>query len=189
MRTLHDFAPGAAAARALLLMLPPARASAQDLVDQGFVAAVREQRLPLDIALLEAQADDYLEGDVGERLAAQVAPMRSRGYSRLWLMGISLGGLGCMALARRGVGIEGIVLLAPFFGSRDPDPLEIEDQARLAPIYLGFGEADRYAESSRRLARELPPGRVVTLPGGHDWPTWIRLWRSLLLKVPFAVQA
>lgn len=191
MRMLDPFAPGGAAGRALLVMLPPARARAQDLVDQGFVAALREQRLPVDIAVIDVQADDYLESGIGERLAAEaLAPMRAKGYTRVWLMGLSLGGFGCMAIARRAAAdIEGIVLLAPFFGSRDPDARELEEQARLCPIYLGFGEADRYARPCRRLARHLPPERVVRLAGGHDWPTWMRLWRALLAKVPFTVEA
>jgi pimeloyl-ACP methyl ester carboxylesterase len=186
MRTLHDLANG----RALLVMLPPARARAQDLVDQGFVATLREQHLPVDVAIVDVQADDYLEPDIGARLAAEVALLRAKGYPQLWLMGISLGGFGCMALARQpAAGVEGVILIAPFFGSRDPEALELEEQARLSTIYLGFGDADRYAEPSRRLARHLPPERVVQLPGAHDWPTWTRLWRKLLVKVPFAVEA
>jgi alpha-beta hydrolase superfamily lysophospholipase len=174
----------------LLVMLPPAKARAQDLVDQGFEVAVRDERLALDTAVIDAQADDYLEADIGERLASYVRSARSEHHSRLWLMGISLGGFGCMALARQRVpGLEGIILIAPFFGSRDPEPADLEAQARLSPIYLGFGEADRYAEPSRGLARHLPPERVVRLSGAHDWPTWMRLWRALLARVPFAVQA
>lgn len=186
MHIVHDLANG----RALLVMLPPARACAQDLVDQGFVAALREQRLPVDIAIVDAQADDYLEPDIGERLAAEVVPLCAKGYSQRWFMGISLGGFGCMALARQpAAGVEGVILIAPFFGSRDPETLELEEQVRLSAVYLGFGDADRYAEPSRRLARHLPPERVVQLPGAHDWPTWMRLWRKLLAKVPFAVEA
>lgn len=186
MHTLHDLADG----QALLVMLPPARACAQDLVDQGFVAALRERRLPVDVAIVDAQSDDYLEPDIGGRLAAEVAALRAQGYPQVWLMGISLGGFGCMALARQAAaGVEGVILIAPFFGSRDPEALELEEQARLSAIYLGFGDADRYAEPSRRLAQHLPPERVVQLPGGHDWPTWMRLWRALLAKVPLAVNA
>ncbi len=162
--------------RALLAMLPPAKARAQDLLDNGFAAAVREHDLPVDISAIDALADDYLDADIGARLEAEIF---GRGYARVWLMGISLGGWGCLSVARRrAAGIAGVILLAPFLGSRDPAPLE----PGLPPIYLGFGEADRYAEPSRRLAHSLPPERVATLPGGHDWGTWMRLWRALLPK-------
>jgi pimeloyl-ACP methyl ester carboxylesterase len=171
-------------------MLPPAKARARELAEHGFVAAVRSLGLPLEVALLDVQADEYLEPDVGARLASRLAPLHAPGRSRLWLMGISLGGFGCMALARERVpGIEGLVLIAPFFGSRDPAACELEAHARASPIWLGFGTADRYAGPSRRLARHLPPERVVELPGAHDWPTWLRLWQTLLARVPFAVAA
>ena len=42
---------------------------------------------------------------------------------------------------------------------------------------------------SEMLARQLPAERVVTLPGGHDWETWLRLWRTLLAKGLFTVHA
>jgi pimeloyl-ACP methyl ester carboxylesterase len=183
MQAILDRAPGGDAGKALLAMLPPAKASAQDLVDQGFVAALRASGFPMDVLALDARADDYLEGDIAARLEAAIF---GRGYARLWLMGISLGGWGCLSLARKRPGaVASIVLLAPFLGSRDPEPLE----AGLPPVYLGFGDADRYAEPSRMLARRLPAERVVVLPGAHDWPTWMLLWHALLARLPFGVSA
>jgi alpha-beta hydrolase superfamily lysophospholipase len=189
MHALHDRSPGAAGN--LLVMLPPAKACAQDLVDRGFVAAIRERGLPLDIAVMDADADYYLEGRVGERLAADViAPMRARGYARIWLMGISLGGFGCISLARRRAAeLEGVILLAPFLGSRGPEALEPADAAWFPAAYLGFGASDRYAAASETLARRLPEERVVRIPGEHDWQTWMRLWRTLLAKPLFPGQA
>lgn len=189
MHALHDRAPGAAGT--LLIMLPPAKACAQDLVDRGFVAAVRELELPLDVAAADADADYYLEGNIGERLAAElVSPMRAKGYARIWLMGISLGGYGCVAVARRrAVERVGVILLAPFLGSRGPEALEPADESWFPAAYLGFGADDRYAAGSELLARRLPPERVVRMPGGHDWETWMRLWRALLAKPLFRAPA
>jgi|SRR6185503_16667352 len=191
MRILHDRAPGVDAARTLLVMLPPAKACARDLVDHGFVAAVREHRLPLDVAAVDADADYYLESGVGERLSADViAPMRAKGYARLWLMGISLGGYGCIAVARqRAAELEGVILLAPFLGSRGPEALEPADDAWFPAAYLGFGASDRYAAASEALAQRLPAARVLRLPGEHDWQTWIRLWRELLARPAFSPHA
>lgn len=183
MQALHDRAPGEAAG--LLLMLPPAKARAQDMLDQGFVAAVRAHALPVDVAIIDAQADDYLEGAIGERLAETLSALQP---ARTWLMGISLGAYGCLELARR-TRVEAALLLAPFLGSRDPQPGQLEEQARLCPLHLGFGEDDRYAQPSRRLARLLPAERVVVLPGGHDWATWLRLWRELLCRTQFVAAA
>ena len=160
----------------LLVMLPPAKSTARDLVDRGFAAS-----LPIDVEVVDARADDYLDSEIGAHLEAEIMPRRR---ARLWLMGISLGGWGCLMLARRRPAeIDGLFLLAPFLGSRDPQPLE----AGLPPIWLGFGDADRYRQPSEALARQLPAERVVVVPGGHDWETWIRLWPALLAKTPLAV--
>ena len=164
--------------RDLLVMLPPAMATAQDLLDRGFAAAVA-----LEVEVIDARADDYLDNDIGARLESEIM---GKQHARLWLMGISLGGWGCLSVARRRpAGIEGVILIAPFLGSRNPPPLE----SGLPPIYLGFGDADRYRKPSEVLARQLPAERVVTLPGGHDWETWMRLWRALLAKSLFTVHA
>lgn len=58
--------------------------------------------------------------------------------------------------------------------SVDPTP------ARQLPLYLGYGVEDRFVPSLEVLAAALPPGRVMTAPGGHDWPAWRDLWRQAL---------
>jgi pimeloyl-ACP methyl ester carboxylesterase len=221
MRAIHDVAPGQDAGRILLVMLPAARARPEDLLEQGFVAAVRDRGLPLDVAVMDAQPDYYLEGRVGERLAADVfRPLRAKGYRRIWLMGMSLGGMGCIAYAHRHAAeVEGVILLAPFLGARGliaqilrggglarwqpaalgPDDEELAlllwlkhyraDNPQLPAIHLGFGRDDRYAPASAMLAQQLPAERVVSISGKHDWQTWIRLWRALLAKNLFLVEA
>ncbi len=48
------------------------------------------------------------------------------------------------------------------------------------PFVLGYGRSDRFVESDVVLAAALPPDRVFTAEGGHDWPVWKVLWRDLL---------
>lgn len=222
MRAIHDVAPGQDADRILLVMLPAAKARPEDLLEQGFVAAIRERALPLDVAVVDAHADYYLERSVGERLAVDVVtPLRTNGgYRRIWLMGMSLGGMGCVAYAHKHAAeVEGMILLAPFLGARgliaqilhagglarwqpgalEPDDEELglllwlkhyrADDPRLPAIHLGFGSHDRYAPASAMLAQQLPAERVVSVAGKHDWQTWIRLWRVLLAKNLFLVEA
>ena len=221
MRAIHDMAPGQDAERILLVMLPAAKVRPEDLLEQGFVAAIRDRGLPLDVAVVDAHADYYLERRVGERLAVDVVtPMRAKGYRRIWLMGMSLGGMGCIAYAHKHAAeVEGVILLAPFLGARgliaqilragglarwQPGALELDDEElglllwlkryraddpQLPAIHLGFGSDDRYAPASAMLARQLPAERVVSVPGKHDWQTWIRLWRALLAKNLFLVEA
>lgn len=51
-------------------------------------------------------------------------------------------------------------------------------------LYLGYGTEDRFAASHRLLAAALPPQRVFTTPGGHDWAPWRRLWQQVLAVLP-----
>lgn len=60
--------------------------------------------------------------------------------------------------------------------------------SRAAPrIYLGYGRDDPFAPSSVMLAAQLPPSRTVVIDGGHDWPTWMALWRRILDQTPFDI--
>jgi hypothetical protein len=47
-------------------------------------------------------------------------------------------------------------------------------------VYLGYGTEDRLADGHRLLAGVLPPERVSSVPGGHDWPQWLALWHRWL---------
>ena len=49
-----------------------------------------------------------------------------------------------------------------------------------APVYLGYGLSDRFAPAEKLLAEALPPQRVFTAPGGHDWDPWVGLWPRML---------
>ena len=113
--------------------------------------------------------------------------------------------------------IEGLILLAPFLGTRGVIA-EVEaagglqswqageiggrdherallrriqhiqfDADKFPPIYLGYGSEDRYRGASIMLSKRLPRQRVAVVSGGHDWETWNVLWRSLLDKQPFNI--
>jgi len=149
------------------------------------VDAVRERRLPLDIVLPDCHADLYLDGDVVEQLHSVVMqPLNGQRYAGLWLAGISLGGMGSMAYAFRRGGLAGVILLAPFLGLPDAQgqPELLGELARfdMPNIFLGYGAQDRYAHTSELLAQRLPARHVTTVDGGHDWPTWRRLWTLML---------
>jgi hypothetical protein len=211
MNVIRDTAPGGGADRVTLLMLPAAGGRAEDFVERGFVGCLRRRGLPVDVLAVDARFDDYLEGAIAGRIESEVVqPARAGNAQKIWLMGISLGGLGALAHARAHGGVEGVVLLAPFLGSRglvaevtragglaqwqpgtrapdDPERLMLEWLGRYragdpaAPrIYLAYGAQDRYAPASAMLEPQLPREHVVSLPGGHDWATWLALWERLL---------
>jgi len=211
MKIIHDPAPGAAGDLALV-MLPGAGDEAQDLVEQGFLAALRRRGIAADAWMADVPFDQYMDGSFAAQLELDVlAPIRSQGRARIWMMGISLGGMAALSVARRHPGaIEGLILLAPFLGTRgriaevaaagglrkwlpgavppDDDELQVLSWLRdyqsgnpaLPRIHLGYGTDDRYAPASELLARELPHDHVVSVEGEHDWATWLKLWEILL---------
>jgi pimeloyl-ACP methyl ester carboxylesterase len=216
---IYDVAPVAAEERILLLMFPGAKNTPQQLADNGFIRALRERELAVDVLALDAHADMYLErGRVERLLHDTLDEARTHGYRRIWLLGISLGGTGAMLCAmQRTAEIEGMFLLAPFLGtrgmiaeveaaggfrhwqageigSRDLERALLQqiqhsrlDADAFPPLYLGYGSEDRYRAASILLSEHVPQYRLSVMAGGHDWETWILLWRGLLDKQPFAV--
>jgi pimeloyl-ACP methyl ester carboxylesterase len=120
MKAIYDPAPRQCAGRVMLVMLPGAKARPQELMQHGFVRALRERGLPIDVVAAEAHLGYYLERSFSTRLLHDIiAPARARNYRRIWLMGISLGGMGALIYARdHPAEIEGVILLAPFLGVR-----------------------------------------------------------------------
>lgn len=55
-----------------------------------------------------------------------------------------------------------------------------EPGADRPPLVVGWGDGDDLAPASRLLAVVLPAGRAFTVRGGHDWPTWRALWRTVV---------
>ena len=49
-------------------------------------------------------------------------------------------------------------------------------------LFLGYGKRDQFARGNLLLAKHLPADRVFTVPGGHDWKTWLALWRAMLAR-------
>lgn len=121
MNTIHDRAPQQDGAnRVLLVMLPGATHVPEDFLRHGFVRALRERRLPVDAMLVDAHPDYYLERSIGERLTKDVMlPARAAYYRQIWLVGISLGGMGALICARdHPAEIDGVILLAPYLANR-----------------------------------------------------------------------
>ena len=102
--------------------------------------------------------------------------------------------------------VDGIVVLAPFIGGdRASGAIEeaggldtwedcpflgwnyacnlwkslqvyVSDSRNQRKVVLGFGREDKFADQCRMLADALPPEQVFTVPGGHDWATWKKLF-------------
>ncbi|WP_409050528.1 alpha/beta hydrolase [Variovorax sp. 3319] len=205
----------------LLVLLPGAYSHPDEFTREGFVKALNDNRLAVDVMLVDAHLGYYNNKTILDRLSKDVmAPARSNGYKSIWIAGISVGGFGGLLYAQTHPGeLAGLVAIAPYLGERtlsldianaggvarwtgplgDPpgsDP-RTPDETQLwqwlrgyvgtsatfgtrPPLYLGYGIDDRFAFSHRLLAAALPASRVFTTEGGHDWPEWMRLWRSML---------
>jgi pimeloyl-ACP methyl ester carboxylesterase len=217
LRAIHDLAPGEHADRIMLVMLPGAGDRPEDLIEHGFLRTLRERSLPVDVAVVDAHMDYYLERSIVEHLGSDlIVPARSQRPDRLWLMGISLGGLGAVAYAHEHVGaVEGMILIAPFLGTRgliaeveragglsrwragnvhahDDERALVAwlknyrpDDPGLPKIFLGYGTEDRFLPASVMLAPRLPAERVARVGGGHNWATWLEVWKRLLDRNPF----
>lgn len=185
----------------LLVMLPGAEMSAEEFEANGLL----EGDGPVDRIAVETGMECYLDEVSVALLHDQViVPAHARGPVRIWLVGISLGGMGALLYAQAHPDrIAGTILLAPFIGSRGliaeveragglrhwrpsgPSTPErrlltwLGAGAGLPSMHLGYGTDDRFAAAHRLLADLLPAERVVTAPGGHDWPTWRALWQTL----------
>ncbi len=195
----------------LIVMLPGIDDLAGDFARNGFIAALRRRGVDVDAVEVDTHLGYFLRRSLTERIYRDVlAPARLTKYERLWLVGISLGGLGSLLYAaERGRELAGIVLIAPFLGDAralrairraggprawDPQPLAAPDWASTVwawaerrkedpdgpELWLAFGNQDPFAPANRMLAEVLPDDRVFSLDGGHDWGSWRRLWELML---------
>ncbi|WP_225783474.1 alpha/beta hydrolase [Xenophilus sp. Marseille-Q4582] len=204
------------AADTLLVLLPGRGMALRELAHEGFVQAWRAAGVRADLWRVDAHQGYYRDRSIVDRLHADIVqPARARGYGRIWLAGISLGGLGALLYAHaHPQEVAGLLLIAPYLGeaataadvaaqggpARWTPPQAGGDAIGLrawgalkhavspppgpTPLYLAFGVDDRLAPTHRVLAEALPPQRVMTAAGGHDWPAWRPLWRRLLAQAP-----
>ncbi len=225
MFTQTDASQCTVRADTLIVMLPGVFSYPEEFVREGFVKAVQDERLAVDIVRVDAHLGYYEKNAFVERLRADViAPARARGYRAVWIFGISLGGFGGLIYAQEHPDeIAGVVALAPYLGN--PELAESVEKAGglmrwnaplvsaaderskreaalwtslksygaaaataqprpLPQLWLGYGKADKFARSNGLLGAVLPPERVFTTEGAHDWAPWLRLWKAALPELP-----
>lgn len=215
MPLLADAAVPGRRASLLVVMLPGAYSRPGDFIREGFVHALRRQQFDADLLLADSHIGYARSDTLLDRLHDDVlVPARQRGYGRIWLVGISLGGFASLGLLRRdGEMIDGVVAIAPYLGrpallqqvaaaggaaafaagARDQDDLEVglwlwlarADAALRDKLHLYTGSDDRFIEGHRLLAPLLASDHVAEAPGGHDWPAWRALWLHWLARSPW----
>ena len=204
---------GPSRSRDLLVCLPGIGDEAKDFADWGFVDLVRAHGWAADVLLVDAHYGYYADRTLLEQLRRDVLlPASASGYRAIWLVGISMGGLGALLYARQHPNdVRGVVAIAPFLG-RQTLVQEIAGAGGLAQwtstvdstdeigrlwswahiqsghspavpeLFLAFGDSDIFAEAHRLLASSLPTANVLITRGGHRWPVWLDLWKQFLQR-------
>lgn len=207
LRVLEHDRPSSGRARCLIAFLPGLGDRPEDYVEHGFVERLRASRVDADVRLVDAHFGYYREQSVVERLTEDVLePAEAAGYEQLWLVGISLGGLGSLSLTTLDPQrIDGLILLAPYLGlngevdavrdagwPEQPDvPLEApfdriwrwlatRDPREKPSLLMAYGEADRFRNGHRLASRVLPERDVLVAAGGHRWTVWEELWDAIV---------
>lgn len=103
----------------LIIFLPGMVDEPEDFNREGFVDIVKKSSLHADIIITDAHIGYYLRGTLIERLNEDfIIHARKKGYSEIWLVGFSLGGLGALLYAcDDSNNITGALAIAPFMGS------------------------------------------------------------------------
>jgi pimeloyl-ACP methyl ester carboxylesterase len=194
-------------ARTLLVLLPGRGDSMIDFAEHGFIDDLRASGASVDVIAVDATIGYYMKETIVERVRIDVLePARRQGYAHVWIGGVSMGGLGTLAIASAIPGAaDRVILLAPYVGPErllhdieaaggparwtptDPgDPYQRiwqwlkkyrEPGAVMPKMTLAFGDRDSLAPGLRLLAQLLPADHVRRADGGHDWTTWRQLWR------------
>lgn len=206
MHSIYCAAGAGARAPTQMIWLPGAYHSAQDFVDEGFARAAGQRHVPLDLHFVDLEMQHLDDRNVLKRLRSEVVlPARNSGAA-VWLAGISLGGLVALDYASSHPDeLDGLCLLAPYLGNRmlvneiaatglagwEPGKLAESDVERRIwcyikarcdprPLFLGYGQDDRFSAAHDMLAAVLPADWVEVVAGGHTWGTWLNLWENFL---------
>ena len=90
LRTLRQ----SVGASTLIILLPGAYMTPEDYEKSGFFAAVSQRKLALDVVTVDLDLSRISDGSALPALQAEIIePARAQGYTKIWLGGISLGGL------------------------------------------------------------------------------------------------
>ncbi len=195
----------------LIVFLRGRGGSPIDFAEQGFVATIRQAGLSYDMVVPDAHFGYYRNRSLVKRLKEDIiAPAQARGYEQIWLVGVSMGGLGALFYTKEyPADISGVLLIAPFVGY-DAFVEKIEaaggirhwqagiyddndwqcllwdwlqgykDKPDLPPLYLAYGQDDRYGLGHDLLTEIISPDHLFTISGGHTYPVFTSLWQQFV---------
>lgn len=190
----------------LIVLLHGRGGAATNFVKYGAVEQIMDCQPEANILGVHSHFGYYRERIIEERLSEDIIkPARANGARQVWILGVSMGGLGSLVYRQRHPeDLEAVILMAPYLGewdelgvyvkdpqlareSGDPDFVEIWDALTSIPvddpaITLAYGESDDNNNQHRWIASLLDDSRVVSGPGGHNWSAWKNLWPEALQR-------
>jgi pimeloyl-ACP methyl ester carboxylesterase len=118
LKTLNYSSSDNSTQKNLLVFLRGIGGSHRDFAREGFVDSVRQRQLPFDITAPNSHFGYYFSETITVRLETDIIlPAKAKGYEKIWLVGVSMGGFGSLMYAKDHPGkIDGIYVIAPFLG-------------------------------------------------------------------------
>lgn len=196
----------------LIIFLPGFSDRSSDYLEHEFDRQLYAAGIEADAIFLDAHFGYYRRGLIGPRVLHEVIePARAEGKS-IWIVGISMGGVGALLSARDAKGVDGLVLMSPYLGRPKTvggiieaggvdawtPPAEegqwdeelwrwiAEDYDRSTPLYVGWGDQEENSVPNFELIASLAgPDHVFVESGPHEWTTWEKIWPKVLAAGAF----
>jgi len=137
----------------LLVFLPGIHDETATFVKEGFIAAAQTQGVSADMMGAEAHIGYFKKRQFLKRFRQDVIlPAKARGYRKIWLVGVSLGGFGAIWYDLEHPGeLAGIVALAPYLG----EPDVVEEVAAAGGLAAWQPSADPAGDPQREIWSNL----------------------------------
>jgi pimeloyl-ACP methyl ester carboxylesterase len=190
----------------LVLLLPGFGDSPTSFIKHGTVEQIMACRPNSNILGVDSHFAYFRNSTLVERLHEDIIkPAKDADMQKIWLMGVSMGGLGSLLYQQQFPDeIEAVVVMAPYIGEWDeltayrtgqensresinPKFIKLWDgltniSLNNPAITLAFGENDKAHKQLRWFANLLDESKVVRAPGGHSWTVWNKLWPETLKR-------
>jgi pimeloyl-ACP methyl ester carboxylesterase len=190
----------------LVLLLPGLGESPSNFVKHGAVHQIIACQPKANIIGIDSHFAYYHNASIVTRLREDIiVPARQAGVRKIWLLGISLGGMASLLYWQQYPDeIAAVIVMAPYLGEWDELELYLNDRNRflessnkdfldlwdgltnppvsVPEITLAYGETDKFNQQQRWLAGLLDRDKVITTAGGHRWTVWQTLWPEALRR-------
>jgi pimeloyl-ACP methyl ester carboxylesterase len=173
-----SFFAAAQPAKRLVVMLPGRGDDLSSLERKGMASIIQKAWPDADVILTGLTMPFYRQGQASKRLHDEIiAPAQQVASRKVWLMGISLGGMGAVLYEHDYPGqTEGLLLLSPYLGDqaiqdtvRNAGGLQSWDPGPFRPLNQDTFQAELW-HTLKNLSNNPQRARSVWLAYGADEP-------------------